>query len=134
MINEVMKDPAPVLAGDFLLMALTLSFLIFTLIYGFFFRWYDNEVGRTMFPAFVLMSLVLMQTSASALSDSDYPGRNPIRIALYGSGFVMMVALIALVVWLYWRKRNISRKLKAGKTLTPKECAYVKSLDQPSRL
>lgn len=92
-------------AGNWLLVALTGAMCVFTLFYGVRSRWWSNEVGRVFFPANALMCTVLFQVSLSAVTSSGYPGRDVIRIVLYGLGFVSLVWMTVVLVCIQRRER-----------------------------
>jgi hypothetical protein len=92
--------------GDWLLIVLTLAWWVFTLIYGFRSRWWSNEVGRVLFPEKLLMCLVLSQVSWSTWTESGYPGRDPVRIVLYGLGALSLMWMTVVLVSIQRRERK----------------------------
>ena len=92
--------------GNWLLVALTVVWCTFTLIYGVRSKWWSNEVGRVLLPEKVLTCLVLIQVSASAMSNSLYPGRDVIRIVLYAGCAVSVLVLTVVLVRVQRRERR----------------------------
>lgn len=92
--------------GDWLLVALTVAMCVFTLIYGFRSRWWTNVVGRIFFPEKVVMCLVLTQVSLSAVTGSNYLGRDWVRLTLYGLGALSLVGMTVVLVWIQQRERR----------------------------
>lgn len=92
--------------GDWLLVALTVVWCTFTLIYAFRSKWWTNEVGRVLLPEKVLTCLVLIQVAASAMSNSLYPGRDVIRIVLYAGCAVSVLVLTVVLVRVQRRERR----------------------------
>lgn len=92
--------------GNWLLVLLTVTLWAFTLIYAFRSRWWTNEVGRVLLPEKLLTCLVLTQVSVSAVTSAGYPGRDPLRIALYAACTLSAVALTIVLVRIQKRERN----------------------------
>lgn len=99
--------------GDWFLVALTLAMVVFTIIYGLRSRWWSNEVGRVFFPEKVLMCFVLVQVSASAVTQSTYPYRDQARLLLYGLGFLSLVCMIVLLLKIQGREQFGRKEAKA---------------------
>lgn len=59
--------------------------------------WWSSTLGRIYALKTLLFALVLSQNAASALTDSDYPGRQILRLVLYAGSAVAMVALWAML-------------------------------------
>lgn len=81
--------------GDWALFALAIVVVAFTLIYAIRSSdgWKHNRVGRVYLAKSVVLSIVLVQISASVIYQSDYWNRDTIRLIVYGSG-------IAAYLWM----------------------------------
>ena len=91
---------------NWLLVFLTVVWCTFTLIYALRSKWWSNEVGRVLLPEKVLTCLVLIQVSASAMSNSLYPGRDVICIVLYAGCAVSVLVLTVVLVRTQRRERR----------------------------
>lgn len=61
--------------------------------------WWSTKLGVIYAVKTVLLTLVLVQNTASVFSDSDYPGRHYLRLSIYAGGALAMAAL-----WLALRR------------------------------
>lgn len=92
--------------ADYALVALALDTTVFTLVYATWQPWWKERVSQIYLAKSVLLSLVLLQISASVFAGSDYPYRAWIRLTLYSGGAAMMLALLAMLLVLQHRTRR----------------------------
>ncbi len=71
---------------------------VFTARYAFWSQWWNSRVGPTYLTLKLLMTLVLWQIVVATWWDSDYPGRQQIRFAIYSLGAVAVLAMINTLV------------------------------------
>lgn len=96
-----MKD-----AANIALLALAVMVAVFTLLYVTRSPWERNTVGRIYAAKSIVLSLVLMQITVSSWVSLDYPGRQPIRFAIYTLGAVVYVPML----WVLWREQQRDRR------------------------
>jgi len=71
---------------------------VFTARYAFWSRWWNSRVGPTYLTLKLLMTLVLWQIVVATWWDTDFPGRQQIRFAIYSLGAVAVLAMINTLV------------------------------------
>lgn len=71
----------------------------FTVRYAFWSRWRSNDIGRIYFTKCVVLSMVLDQIVLASWWDTDYPGRQHLRFAIYAIGAVAYVPMFVSLVW-----------------------------------
>lgn len=96
-----------VFAAAFLCL-MAVEMVVFLGTYAMYSPWWSTTLGRIYIAKTAMFTLVLTQNAASVLFDSDYPGRHPLRLAIYAGGSIMMV-----VFW--WTLRRIQREGKAAR-------------------
>lgn len=84
--------------GDWALVSLTGIQVIFTLVYGFRSPWKTNRVGRVFLAKSVVLSIVLLQVSASVIWGVEYPFRVPIRTTIYWCGALAYVVMLVQLI------------------------------------
>ncbi|QHB37868.1 hypothetical protein SEA_OPIE_25 [Gordonia phage Opie] len=97
--------------ADWALVVLAAITSVFTLCYFIWQPWWKERVSIIYLGKSVLLSLVLIQISASVWAGSDYPGRAAIRLTLYSGGAVMMLALLVMLLVLQRRTRRERRAI-----------------------
>ncbi|BAX98839.1 hypothetical protein MSTE_03539 [Mycobacteroides stephanolepidis] len=75
--------------------------------------WWRSRLGKTYAVKSVLLTLVLIQNSASSLSDQDYPGRNGVRLAVYVGG-VLAVQALWIILRRYQRQGAVTNTEDKG--------------------
>lgn len=75
------------------LCALAVEMIVFLITYLAGSPFWATLLGKVYAFKTALMALVLAQNAASVLTDSDYPYRHQIRLAIYAGGAVAMVTL-----------------------------------------
>lgn len=95
--------------ADYALAALAIDTTIFTAVYAIWQPWWKERVSQIYLAKSVLLSLVLLQISASVFAGSDYPYRAEIRFTLYSLGALMMFALLIMLLVLQHRTRSDRR-------------------------
>lgn len=93
------------------LCVLALEMVVFMVTYVGGSPWWATPLGRIYAAKTVLMTLVLLQNAASVLTDSEYPGRHPLRLAIYAGGATAMVALWGML-------RRYQRQGRAARAAT----------------
>ncbi|ANA85420.1 hypothetical protein BOWSER_25 [Gordonia phage Bowser] len=97
--------------ADWALVVLAAITSVFTLCYFIWQPWWKERVSIIYLGKSVLLSLVLIQISASVWAGSDYPGRAWIRLTLYSGGALMMLALLVMLLVLQRRTRHERRSI-----------------------
>ncbi|QDM55842.1 hypothetical protein SEA_MAGICMAN_25 [Gordonia phage MagicMan] len=97
--------------ADWALVVLAAITSVFTLCYFIWQPWWKERVSIIYLGKSVLLSLVLIQISASVWAGSDYPGRAWIRLTLYSGGALMMLALLVMLLVLQRRTRHERRAI-----------------------
>ncbi|WP_439033186.1 putative phage holin [Gordonia terrae] len=92
--------------ADWALVVLAATTTVFTLCYLIGQPWWKERVSIIYLGKSILLSLVLLQISASVWAGSDYPGRAWIRLTLYSGGSLMMFALLVMLLVLQHRTRR----------------------------
>lgn len=88
---------------------LAIEMVVFWATYAGLSQWWVTPLGRIYFAKTTLLTLVLLQNAASVLSQSDYPGRHPLRAIIYASGAIAMIALWTML-------RKYQREGKAARS------------------
>lgn len=73
--------------------------------------WWSTEIGKIYALKSVLWTLVVLQVAASVLTESEYPGRQYLRISIYIGGAVS----IAVLWWLLRRIQQQGRDARAAR-------------------
>ncbi|ROZ89023.1 hypothetical protein [Gordonia sp. OPL2] len=95
--------------ADWALVVLAGVTTVFTLCYFVGQPWWKERVSIIYLGKSVLLSLVLIQISASVWAGTSYPGRAVIRLVLYSGGAIMMFALLVMLLVLQHRTRRDRR-------------------------
>lgn len=98
------------LVADIALCVLAAGQFAFTAQYVLRSPWWTTEIGKIYALNSVLWTLVVMQVAASVLTESEYPGRQYFRIAIYIGG-----ALAVMVLW--WLLRRIQKQGRDARAL-----------------
>lgn len=92
------------------LLILAVEMVVFTFTYASGSPWWATPLGKIYIAKTVLLTLVLVQNTASALTSTDYPGRHQIRLSIYAGGAVAMVLL-----WVMLRRyQREGKRLRAA--------------------
>lgn len=91
-------------AANTCLAAAALLTTIFTVRYAFWSKWWTSRIGPTYLAFKVLMSALLDQITVSTWWDTDFPGRQELRFAIYA---VVVLAAVSMIVKLS-REQNRS--------------------------
>lgn len=102
------------LAANVALLALAVLVNVFTLIYLVRSPWWRNHVGRIYAVKSVVLSAVLNQIVLSIWWDTDYPGRQAIRLTIYALGALVYVPMIWSLVLEQQRDRRKLDEKKDG--------------------
>ncbi|ANA85348.1 hypothetical protein KNU54_gp46 [Gordonia phage VanDeWege] len=94
------------LIADWALVVLAVLTTVYTICYAVWQWFWKERVSLIYLGKSTLMSLVLLQISASVWAGTDYPGRAFIRFFLYSGGAVMMFALLVMLLVLQYRTRR----------------------------
>lgn len=94
------------LAANIAIAVLAAAVNVFTVLYVTRSNWKANRIGRIFLRKCIFLSLVLNQIVAAVWFDSEYPGRQHVRFAIYALG---AIAYIAMVVSL-WHEQQKDRK------------------------
>ncbi|MFF1946895.1 hypothetical protein ACFVWF_32680 [Rhodococcus qingshengii] len=84
-----MKD-----AANLALLSLSVLVTCFTLLYLVRSPWWRNRVGVIYAAKSTILSAVLIQITLSSLVSTEYPGRQPIRLAIYTLGALAYLPMI----------------------------------------
>lgn len=79
---------------------------IFTVRYAFWSKWWASRIGPTYLALKILMSMVLNQIVLAIWWDTDFPGRQEVRFAIYGFSWVAVLAMIDKLVREQRRRRD----------------------------
>lgn len=101
--------------ADSALAALAAVTVAYTIVYLLGQLWWKERVSQIYLSKSILISLVLVQISASVYIGNDYPARAWIRLVLYSGGTVMMVALLIMLLILQHRTRRDRRAAGDGR-------------------
>ena len=85
--------------GDGLLILAAFGLIVFAASYAGFFNWRKTAPGRAVMGLVVMLILTLVYNLANILTEGMFPGREYVRILLYG------VAVFACwrLVWTLWK-------------------------------
>lgn len=97
------------LAANIAIAVLAVAVNVFTILYGFRSNWRANRIGRIFLRKCVFLSLVLNQIVFAVWFDSEYPGRQHVRFAIYALG---AIAYVAMVISLWHEQQNDRRELE----------------------
>lgn len=100
-----MKD-----AANLALLALSVLVTCFTLLYLIRSPWWRNRVGVIYAAKSTILSAVLIQITLSSLISTEYPGRQPIRLAIYTLGALAYLPMI----WSLAREQAEDRRRRAA--------------------
>ncbi|MBM4482229.1 hypothetical protein GS443_02590 [Rhodococcus hoagii] len=93
-------------AANIALLVLAIMVASFTLLYVIRSPWERNRVGRIYAAKSIVLALVLAQISVSSWVSLDYPGRQPIRFAIYTLGAIVYAPML----WALWREQQSDRR------------------------
>ncbi|MGR6028949.1 putative phage holin [Rhodococcus erythropolis] len=96
-----MKD-----AANLALLSLSVLVTCFTLLYLVRSPWWRNRVGVIYAAKSTILSAVLIQITLSSLISTEYPGRQPIRLAIYTLGALAYLPMI----WSLAREQTQDRR------------------------
>lgn len=91
--------------GDALLVLCALAALTFAVLYGTRSRWSLLVAGRSLLYVIAALSLVLVQNAAGAYFGLAYPGRDLIRLALYGGLLLTLANMVRTLLAIQRGKR-----------------------------
>lgn len=111
-----MKD-----AANLALLALSVLVTCFTLLYLVRSPWWRNRVGVIYAAKSTILSAVLIQITLSSLVSTEYPGRQPIRLAIYTLGAIAYLPMI----WSLAREQAEDRRRRAAEDAKRKELQRV---------
>lgn len=100
-----MKD-----AANLALLSLSVLVTCFTLLYIVRSPWWRNRVGVIYAAKSTILSAVLIQITLSSLISTEYPGRQPIRLAIYTLGALAYLPMI----WSLAREQAEDRRRRAA--------------------
>lgn len=100
-----MKD-----AANLALLSLSVLVTCFTLLYLIRSPWWRNRVGVIYAAKSTILSAVLIQITLSSLISTEYPGRQPIRLAIYTLGALAYLPMI----WSLAREQTEDRRRRAA--------------------
>jgi len=100
-----MKD-----AANLALLSLSVLVTCFTLLYLVRSPWWRNRVGVIYAAKSTILSAVLIQITLSSLISTEYPGRQPIRLAIYTLGALAYLPMI----WSLAREQTQDRRRRAA--------------------
>lgn len=81
-------------AANWALLVLASLAAVFSALYVCRSPWRSNVIGRIYAAKSVVLTLVLIQITVSVLVSLDYPGRQPIRLAIYTAGALVYLPMI----------------------------------------
>lgn len=115
-----MKD-----AANLALLSLSVLVTCFTLLYLVRSPWWRNRVGVIYAAKSTILSAVLIQITLSSLISTEYPGRQPIRLAIYTLGALAYLPMI----WSLAREQTQDRRRWAAEEARKSEAklSLVKS-------
>lgn len=93
-------------AANVSLVHIALLTAVFTARYAFWSQWWTSRVGPTYLTLKIIMTVVLWQIVIATWWDTDFPGRQQIRFAIYSLGAVAVMAMIDKLVREQRRDRN----------------------------
>jgi hypothetical protein len=87
--------------GDVLLVLGGAALVVFAASYAAFFNWRRNPAGRAVMGLVLMLIIILGYNFTYALVGPDVPGREWIRIAIYGA-FCLAAGRMVLTLWRSW--------------------------------
>ena len=93
------------LAANVSLVIVAALVIVFAVLYWARSRWWANRIGKIYLAKSVVLSLVLAQIVVASWWDTDYPGRQHIRFAIYTLGAVVYLPMICSL----WREQTRDR-------------------------
>lgn len=97
------------LVADVALCVLAVEQLAFTLLYVLRSPWWTTRLGVIYAAKSLVWTLVVLQVTASVLSQSDYPYRHWFRLGIYAGGAAAMVGL-TVVLWRFQQQGKAERR------------------------
>lgn len=79
---------------------------VFAVRYAFWSHWRASEIGPAYLAFKIVMALVLWQIVFSVWVDTDWPGRQHVRYAIYSAGAVATVVWVATLMRVQKRARQ----------------------------
>ena len=93
------------LAANVSLVIVAVFVNVFTVLYWARSRWWANRIGKIYLAKSIVLSLFLTQIVVASWWDTDYPGRQHIRFAIYTLGAVVYLPMICSL----WREQTRDR-------------------------
>ena len=94
-------------AANVSLVFVTVFTTLFVVLYGVRSKWRTNLVGKIFFIKAVFLPLMLWQIVLATWGDTDYPGRQPIRFAIYSLAAVAYLSMVLVL----WREQRRDREV-----------------------
>lgn len=99
-------------AADWSLACIAAWSTMFAIRYTFWSKWWTNRIGKVYLAKSIILALVLIQAAVTVWWSGDYPGRDPVRFAIYALG---SAALVSMLVTL-WQEQRRDRKHRKENT------------------
>lgn len=104
------------LAANVSLVIVAVFVNVFTVLYWARSRWWANRIGKIYLAKSIVLSLFLSQVVVATWWDTDYPGRQHIRFAIYTLGAVVYLPMICSLWREQTRDRGPRRRRRAAHT------------------
>lgn len=105
-------------AADWSLACIAVWSTLFAIRYAFWSKWRTNRIGKVYLAVAILVALVLIQAAVTAWSSGDYPGRDPIRFAIYAMGSAAVASWL-VTLWQEQRRNRRARKSTGASNTRP---------------
>ena len=118
-VSDIWWDPDYRAAADWSLACIAVSSTLFAIRYAFWSKWWTNRIGKVYLAKSIILPLVLIQAAAvTRWWDGDYPGRDPIRFAIYALGSAALVSML-VTLWQEQRRDRRARKSTGASNTRP---------------
>lgn len=111
-VSDIWLDVDYQAAADWSLACIAAWATMFAIRYAGWSRWWTNRIGKVYLAKSIILALVLIQAAVSVWWSGDYPGRDPVRFAIYALG---SAALVSMLVTL-WQEQRRDRKHRKENT------------------
>lgn len=111
-VSDIWLDIDYQAAADISLACIAVWATLFAIRYAGWSRWWTNRIGKVYLAKSIILALVLIQAAVSVWWSGDYPGRDPVRFAIYALG---SAALVSMLVTL-WQEQRRDRKHRKENT------------------
>lgn len=117
-IADIWWDPNYQVAADISLACIAAWSTMFAIRYAGWSKWWTNRIGKVYLAKSIILALVLIQAAVSVWWSGDYPGRDPVRFAIYALGSAALMSMLA-TLWKEQRRDRRARKSTGASNTRP---------------